>query len=75
MNHFPAVDAKKVIRVLKQLGFYEHHQKGSHKVFKRDIDKKRAVVPFHVGKIIPPKTLKSILIDADISREKFRELL
>ena len=75
MNRFPAVTAKEVIDVLKQLGFYEHHQKGSHKVFKRENDKRRVVVPFHSGKIIPRKTLKSILFDADITLDHFRELL
>ena len=75
MSYFPAVTAREVIRILNQLGFYEHHQKGSHKVFKRDLDGKRVVVPFHSGKTIPRKTLKSILLDADISIEKFKELL
>ncbi len=75
MNRFPAVTAKEVIKVLKQVGFYEHHQKGSHKIFKRDSDKKRVVVPFHSGSTIPRKTLKSILLDADVSLERFRELL
>jgi len=40
MSPFPAVSAKKVIRVLQELDFYGHHQKGSHKVFKRDCDQK-----------------------------------
>ena len=75
MNHFPAVTAKEVIRALKQIGFYEHHQKGSHKIFKRDIDKKRIVVPFHGGLTIPRKTLKAILTDADLSIERLRKLL
>ena len=75
MNRFPAVTAKEVIRVLEKVGFYEHHQKGSHKVFKRDVDRRRVVVPFHSGKIIPRKTLKSILTDADLTVEKFRELV
>ena len=75
MSHFPAVSAREVIRILKKLGFYEHHQKGSHKIFKRDNDMKRVVVPFHGSKIIPRKTLKSILLDADINLDKFKELL
>jgi predicted RNA binding protein YcfA (HicA-like mRNA interferase family) len=74
MNRFPAVSAKEVIRVLQQSGFYEHHQRGSHKIFKRDIDHKRVVVPFHGGKTIPKKTLKSILADAGLDPDKLREL-
>jgi predicted RNA binding protein YcfA (HicA-like mRNA interferase family) len=75
MNHFPAITAKEVIKVIKQVGFFEHHQKGSHKVFKRDSDNKRVVVPFHSGRIIHRKTLKSILNDADISLDRFREMI
>ena len=75
MNRFPAATAKEVIKVLGQLGFHEHHQKGSHKIFKRDHDGRRVVVPFHPGKIIPRKTLKALLMDADINVEQFRELL
>jgi predicted RNA binding protein YcfA (HicA-like mRNA interferase family) len=74
MSHFPAVTAKEVVKVLQKAGFYEHHQKGSHKIFKRDFDQRRVVVPFHSGKIIPRKTLRSILLDAEINLEKFREL-
>ena len=75
MNHFPALSAKEMVKVLKEIGFYEHHQKGSHKIFKRDHDKKRVVIPFHAGKIIPRKTLKAILLDAGLSLEKLKELL
>ncbi|MFA6549253.1 MAG: type II toxin-antitoxin system HicA family toxin [Candidatus Margulisiibacteriota bacterium] len=75
MNHFPAIGANEVIKALKQSGFYEHHQKGSHKIFKRDSDNRRVVVPFHGKKTIPRKTLKSILQDADISLDKLKELL
>jgi len=75
MSQFPAIDAKEIIRVLKQAGFYEHHQKGSHKIFKRDQDNKRVVVPFHGHRTIPCKTLKSLLLDANISVEQLKELL
>ena len=75
MPKFPALSAKDLIKALQQVGFCEHHQKGSHKVFKRDSDRRRIVIPFHGGKIIPRKTLKAILIDAEISMEKLNELL
>lgn len=75
MSHFPAVTAKELIKVINATGFIEHHQKGSHKVFKRESDKRRVVVAFHAGRVIPRKTLKAILLDADLTVEKFRELL
>ena len=75
MSYFPAISAKDLIRVLKQAGFYEHHQKGSHKIFKRGSDNKRVVVPFHGHTTIPRKTLKSILLDAGISIDQLKNLL
>lgn len=75
MNHFPAITAKVLIKALQQVGFKEHHQKGSHKVFRRETDRKRVVVPFHSGKIIPRKTLKGILMDADLTIDRLKELL
>jgi len=35
---------------------------------------KRATVPYHPGKIPHPKVLKSILRDADLTVEQFKEL-
>ena len=36
---------------------------------------KRVTIPFHAGKILHPKLLKSILRDAEISVEKLESLL
>lgn len=36
---------------------------------------KRVTIPFHAGKILNPKLLKSILRDAEISVEKLESLL
>jgi predicted RNA binding protein YcfA (HicA-like mRNA interferase family) len=41
-------------------------QSGSHKIF-RNLEGTRITVPFHSGKILHPKLLKSILEDADLS--------
>jgi len=35
----------------------------------------RVTVPSHAGRILHPKVLKSILRDADLTTEKFKELL
>jgi len=39
------------------------------------LENKRVTVPFHSGKILHPKVLESILRDADLTFEKFKELL
>jgi predicted RNA binding protein YcfA (HicA-like mRNA interferase family) len=74
MPRLPRVTAKEVIRVLERVGFYLARQSGSHKIYKNQ-EGKRVTVPYHAGKIIHPKVLKSILRDADLSVERFEELL
>jgi predicted RNA binding protein YcfA (HicA-like mRNA interferase family) len=44
---------------------------GSHKIFK-NTDGNRVTVPFHPGKILHPKVLKSIVEDAEISLEDLK---
>jgi Predicted periplasmic or secreted lipoprotein len=70
----PRIAADKVIKVLERVGFVLTRQSGSHKVYK---NKKsvRITVPYHSGKIIHPKLLKSILKDADLTVDQFKELL
>lgn len=70
----PKLTAKEIIFVLEKLGFFLARQSGSHKIFK-NTEGKRATVPFHSGKILHPKVLKSIMKDADINEEQLKELL
>jgi hypothetical protein len=49
-------------------------QSGSHKIYRND-EGKRVTVPWHARKTLHPKLLQSILKDADLSLERFRELL
>ena len=61
-------------RVLEKIGFGLARQSGSHKIYKNAVGK-RATVPFHAGKILHPKVLKSILADAELTVEEFTQLL
>lgn len=70
----PRITAVEVIRVLGKKGFYLSRQSGSHKIYKSN-EGKRVTVPFHSNKIIHPKILKSIISDADLTIEEFKELL
>lgn len=70
----PRVTAVEVIRVLEKLGFRLVRQSGSHKIYK-GTESKRVTVPFHSGKILHPKVLRSILADAELTVERFTELL
>ncbi|MBN1812739.1 MAG: type II toxin-antitoxin system HicA family toxin [Anaerolineae bacterium] len=71
----PSVNARQLIQALKNAGFEEQRQRGSHLHLKRDSDGKRVTVPVHKGRSIPTGTLRAILRDADISIEAFLELL
>jgi predicted RNA binding protein YcfA (HicA-like mRNA interferase family) len=70
----PRVTAVQVIRVLEKIGFGLARQSGSHRIYKNAMDK-RVTVPFHAGKILHPKVLKSILADAELTVEEFARLL
>lgn len=71
----PRVDCEQLIRALKNAGFEEQRQRGSHLHMRRVSDLKRVTVPVHKGRIVPVGTLRAILRDADISIEQFGTLL
>jgi predicted RNA binding protein YcfA (HicA-like mRNA interferase family) len=70
----PRITAADAIRVLERLGFFLSRQSGSHKIYKNK-EGKRVTVSYHTGKILHPKVLKSILRDADLTIEEFKELI
>jgi len=70
----PRVTAAEVIRVLERSGFLLVRQSGSHKIFRNE-EGKRATVPFHSGRILHPKVLRSILREANLTIEEFQALL
>lgn len=70
----PRVTAGEIIKVLGKRGFVLTRQSGSHRIYRHE-DGTRATVPFHAGKILHPKVLKSILHEAGISAEELRRLL
>ena len=73
MSKIPIVTAKEVLRVLKKKGFEKVGQKGSH--IKLKCNEIRTIIPYHKGKTLPPKTLKSIIKDAGLTIEEFKRLL
>jgi predicted RNA binding protein YcfA (HicA-like mRNA interferase family) len=70
----PRVTARDVIKVIEKVGFYLVRQSGSHKIYKNDKGV-RITVPYHSGKILHPKLVKSIIRDADLTVEEFKRLL
>lgn len=74
MPKLPKVTAGEVIRVLERVGFSLARQSGSHKIYKNK-EGKRVTIPYHGRRTLHPKVLQSILRDADLTVEKFKELL
>jgi len=70
----PRVTAAETIRVLERVGFLLARQSGSHKIYKNK-EGKRVTVPYHSGRTLHPKVLQSILRDANLTVERFKELL
>jgi len=70
----PRITAAEAIRALEKVGFSLTRQSGSHKIYKNS-EGKRITVPYHSGKILHPKVLRSILRDADLTVEEFKELM
>ena len=74
MPKLPIIKAKDLIRVLKKLGFFKHHQVGSHAQFKNS-DGLRITVPVHSGRDLKRKILKGIIDYLEISAEEFIDFL
>ena len=73
MQKLPRLTAKEIIRALNKAGFHSVGQKGSH--IKLRNNGRRTIVPFHAGKIIPPKTFKGIIKDSGLTIEEFVNFL
>jgi len=73
-DKLPRINAADAIRVLEKAGFFLARQSGSHPIYK-NAEGKRTTAPFHSGKELHPKILKSILRDSDLTVVEFLELM
>ena len=72
----PRITGIEVIRALKRAGWQFERQHGSHVYLKHpDRPRLRVTIAMHSGETIKPKTLQSILRQAELSVDEFRELL
>jgi len=71
----PGTTGEKVIKALKKTGFEVVGIRGSHYYLHHAEHGTIVTVPVHSGKILAPKTLQTILSQAGISQDRFRELL
>jgi len=74
-RRLPAVKPKEVLRALGRAGFFVHHTSGSHHVLKHPGKAHlRVTVPFH-NRDLKRRTLASIIEQAGLTAEEFRDLL
>jgi predicted RNA binding protein YcfA (HicA-like mRNA interferase family) len=72
----PRITGREVLRALRRAGWVEDRQEGSHVVLRHgDRPGRRVTVAVHAGETLKPKTLSSILDQAGLSIDAFRELL
>ncbi len=65
--------AEDVVRFLKEYGFTQSHSKGSHIFYfgRYGGAPRQACVPFHGNRIIKPRTLRGIICQSGIPKEKW----
>jgi predicted RNA binding protein YcfA (HicA-like mRNA interferase family) len=64
--------AKEVLQKLKRAGFEERRQSDSHLVLRHE-DGRQTYLPMHTGDV-PTGTFRSILKEAGLTEEEFRDL-
>ena len=71
----PRISGKDVKRALLKAGFREVHTRGSHHYLEPAGGGKLVTVPIHGTKTLKPKTLKSILDQAELTVDELIGLL
>jgi predicted RNA binding protein YcfA (HicA-like mRNA interferase family) len=65
-----------LVRALEKAGFVVKRVKGSHYILVHSEDRsRRATVPVHAGQTIKPGTLRSVLLQAQLSEDELLALL
>jgi len=75
MTRLSRITGREAVNALNKAGFVEVRMRGSHCFLYCKRRDRIATVPVHSGKILAPKTLKSILRQADMSVTQFRKFL
>lgn len=73
MPKISPIKARELLKLLIKIGFYKHHQSGSHIQLKHS-DGRRVTIPYHPNKEIRRGTLAGILKDINIPEDEFTRL-
>ncbi len=71
----PVLSGREIIKALSKIGFNISRQRGSHVVMVKFVEGRKLVTVIPLHDEVDPGTLLAILAQADISREKFLDLL
>ncbi len=75
-GRLPAVNSRRALAALKQAGFVVDRIVGSHHIMRhRDNPSRFVTVPVHGGRDLKTGTLRSIIRQAGLSPDEFKELL
>lgn len=74
MTHLSGIRARKLIKILEQLGFRSIRQKGSHLFFQHS-DGRTTLVPVHGSEEISRGLLRQILREIELTPEEFTKLI
>lgn len=73
LSRLPVVSGATVVKALQRLGWVVNRQKGSHVIMDHAITQGHVTIPQHDALAKP--TLKSILMEAEVSLDDFLEVL
>lgn len=74
MSKLNIISTKKMIKILRVLGFELIRSKGSHHFFLNKENGKTTVIPVHGNEDLGPGILKDILRDIDLSVDEYEKL-
>ncbi|PIR39976.1 MAG: hypothetical protein COV33_02240 [Candidatus Zambryskibacteria bacterium CG10_big_fil_rev_8_21_14_0_10_34_34] len=74
MGRLKQIKPRELVKALKQVGFEEYNQRGSHLILVNEERDLQTSVPIHTGDI-GRGLLKNILKQVKLTEEEFKELL
>lgn len=75
MSRLPRISSKKLVSILLRFGFYIHHQTGSHLNLRHQFKSHLHVVIPVNRRELAPKTLKTIIAQAEIDVNQLLDIL
>lgn len=75
MSRLPRISGEDTRNALIRNGYRLSHSRGSHFYLLHPSGKSLVCVPVHGSRLLPPKTLRSILRQAGLTVDEFRKMI